>query len=41
MAAKNYLEHTDGAPVDDVVDDEEHSELNCAKAALFKVRMTR
>jgi len=31
------LEHTDGAPVDEVAD--EHSELNWAKAALFKVLM--
>jgi len=29
------LEHTDGAPVDEVAD--EHSELNWARAALFSV----
>ena len=32
---RNYLEHTDGAPVDEVAD--EHSELNWARAALFSV----
>ena len=34
-----YLEHTDGAPVDDV--DDEHSELNCDRVARFKVLLSR
>ena len=33
-----YLEHTEGAPVEDVVDCDEHSELNWDSVALFKVR---